>query len=476
MKTRLFNTLGKKEVDLEVSPGGTVKMYVCGPTVYDYVHIGNLRTYIHWDILRRILVKNGFSVKHVMNITDVGHLQNDMDDTEDKIEATAKKEQKSPEEIAKFFTEAFESDFSKANILKPTIVCPATSHVKDMIELISKLMNNGFAYKTKSGVYFDVSRFQHYTELSGQSIDNIQSSRTDIEKDPEKRHQADFRLWQLNQPNHIQQWESPWGIGYPGWHVECSAMALKYLGPTLDIHCGGTDHIPIHHTNEIAQSEAATAVKFAKIWLHSAFLLVDNQKMSKSIGNYYTLKDIEAKGFSPLDFRLLILTTHYRSQMNFTWISIASAKTTRERWNNTIHRLLQYESLQTESSKELLDKINTAKSKTDKYFNDDMNTAGVLAVLAEFFKDLNIFMDLKKIGQKDIEVIISFLTEINGVFAIFDFENKNIFIPNTVKKLAEEREKARKLKDWESADFLRVKIESQGFKIQDTPDGFIVIK
>src|SRR3989339_1953721 len=327
---KLYNTASRKiEEFIPLNPPN-VTFYSCGPTVYDYTHIGHMRTYVNNDVLKRTLVYLGYKVKHVMNITDVGHLSGDDDSGEDKMEKGAKKYGKTVWDVAKFYTEFFFKTTDALNIIRPNIVCNATEHVEEMIRLIEKLKQNGFVYETKGALYFNVKKFKNYGKLSGQKLEEkIQAVRTEVNVDEDKKHPADFALWFKRVgrfADHTMYWTSPWGEGFPGWHIECSAMSMKYLGDTIDIHSGGIDHVPIHHENEIAQSEAATGKPFVKYWFHNNFLTVDGQKMSKSLGNFYTIDDIEKNKIDPMSLRLLFLQSHYRQPLNFTWQSARASQ------------------------------------------------------------------------------------------------------------------------------------------------------
>ncbi len=328
---KIFNSLSKELEELEPIEKGKVGMYACGPTVYDYAHIGHGRKYINDDVLRRFLeVIEELKVTHVQNVTDVGHLVSDGDEGEDKMEKGARKSGKTVWEVAEMYTESFNETMKSLNILPPTVQCKATDHIKEQIALIEKILENGYGYDTPEAVYFDVTKFEGYGLLFTQSItDQMVGAREEVETGEFKKNPADFVLWFKRVgkfENHTMHWASPWGDGFPGWHIECSAMSMKYLGDQIDIHTGGEDHLNIHHPNEIAQSEAASGKKpFVKYWFHSYFLMVDGKKMSKSLGNYYRVEDVMAKGFSPLSLRYYYLTTHYRKQMNFTWDGIAAA-------------------------------------------------------------------------------------------------------------------------------------------------------
>ncbi|HVZ12649.1 MAG TPA: cysteine--tRNA ligase, partial [Patescibacteria group bacterium] len=318
---KLYNTLGRQIQEFDPINPPHVGVYTCGPTVYDYAHIGHLRKYINDDVLVRLLSANNYEVKHVMNVTDVGHLSSDADAGEDKLEKGAKKLGKDVLGVARMFEDDFFKSLHFVNIKKPTIVARATEHIDDQIALIETLVEKGFTYQTDQAIYFDVSKFPDYTKLSEQDLDDQKvGARSDVVVDHEKKNPQDFALWFFTVgrfESHALRWNSPWGEGFPGWHIECSAMSMKYLGLSVDIHTGGIDHVPVHHTNEIAQSEAATGVQFVKYWIHSAFLMVEGEKMSKSLGNFYRITDLVQKGFNPLAFRYLVFQTHYRSEMNF---------------------------------------------------------------------------------------------------------------------------------------------------------------
>ena len=306
---KVFNTLTKKKEELKSINDKEIRMYSCGPTVYNYAHIGNLRTYIFMDILSKTIIANGYKLKHVMNITDVGHLVSDGDNGEDKMQKASEREHKSPYEIANYYTKAFLKDLEKLNIKKPDIIAKATEHIPDMIEYVKKIMENGYAYETSTGLYFDISKLPNYGILSGKNLQGEKAGAR-VNVDNEKRNPQDFAIWKKAPKNHIMQWDSPWGKSYPGWHIECSAMSRKYLGEQFDIHTGGVDHIPIHHENEIAQSIGYSGKIPANYWMHGEFLLVDNGKMAKSLGNVYTIADLEKKGFDAIDYRYFCLNSN----------------------------------------------------------------------------------------------------------------------------------------------------------------------
>lgn len=336
----LYNTLTRKKELLQPLCADMVKVYTCGPTVYDRAHIGNLRAYLLSDILRRVLEYNNYQVHQVMNITDVGHLMSDADEGEDKMALAARQRGKTPWEIAQEFTEQFFADCALLNIIRPDVVAPATEFISEMIEFVEALVEKGHAYEIDDGIYFDVSTYPAYGCLSGIDLKNQQAGARVVVNE-QKRNPYDFALWKKAPKEHIMQWPSPWGMGYPGWHIECSALGKKFLGDEFDIHTGGVDHIPIHHENEIAQSVCLTGKMPARIWVHGEFLQIDKGKMSKSLGNIYSLSDLKAKGYQPLAFRYICLNAHYGKQLNFTWESIASAQRALERLRQGVGRLVE---------------------------------------------------------------------------------------------------------------------------------------
>jgi cysteinyl-tRNA synthetase len=456
----------KKEIFKPMTKG-KVGVYCCGPTVYSYAHVGNLRTYVFEDVLRRVLEFNGFKVKHVMNITDVGHLTSDADTGEDKMEIGAKRERKSVWEIAKFYTDTFFQDTKRLNILKPTIVCKATDHIKEMINLIKKLEKRRYTYIIDDGVYYDTSKFKDYGKLIGMTFEKLQENLkagARIEFNQHKRNITDFALWKFSPKDKKRQmeWDSPWGIGFPGWHIECSTMSMKYLGDTFDIHCGGVDHIAVHHTNEIAQSEGATGKKFVNYWLHGAFLVMGkNMKMAKSVGNIITLQSLIDDGFDPLDYRYLCLTAHYKSELEFTLDNLKVAR-------NSLSTLREKITLMKESIGKKKDKSD---SKIIKFYrdefvsavNDDLNMPKALSIV------WNLVRSNEKITARDKLKLLHEFDKILGLN--FDKMEKAKKLPEEVKSLIEEREKLRKQGNYEAADSIRKKIKELGFIIEDTPKG-----
>lgn len=449
---RLYNTLTHTISEFEPLDGKIVKMYACGPTVYDYAHIGHLRKYIGDDILRRTLERE-WEVKHVMNVTDVGHLTSDADSGEDKMEKGAKKFGKTVLEVARLFEDDFLKSISLVNVLRPTVIARATEHIADQIALIEELVVKGFTYKTPQAIYFNVSKFPDYTKLSKQDLDDkIAGVRQEVVVDSQKKNPADFALWFFTTgkfANHVLRWSSPWGEGFPGWHIECSAMAMRYLGPTIDIHTGGVDHISVHHTNEIAQSECATGQEFVRFFIHHEFLRVDGEKMSKSLGNIYTLKDLKDKGFSPLAFRYLTFQTHYRAEMNFTWEALVSA-------TSALTKIYEAASIFTEIHKD-------ADIEYERDFfealNHDLNMPKALSILWDLLRTPKVALPHKA----------ATIREMDKVLGLDIFENAKLMnkIPPRVLKLAEDRDFLRHNRQYTQADHLRNRIEKMGYVVKD---------
>ncbi len=452
---KLFNTLGRKIEEFAPLNDKEVTLYTCGVTVYDYTHIGHLYKYVGDDILKRVLRANGFKVKHVMNVTDVGHLESDADEGGDKMEKGAKKAGKTVWEVAKFFEEYSWESLAQINFEKPDVVCRATEHIPQQIELIKKLEAKGFTYQTPQAIYFDVTKFPTYTELSGQKLEDKEIGvREDVKVDPLKKNPADFALWFFTVghfANHAMHWESPWGEGFPGWHIECSAMSMEYLGETIDIHTGGVDHIPVHHTNEIAQSEAATGKKFVNYWIHHEHMMIDGAKMSKSKGNFYKIEDLVEKGFDPLALRYLFLTAHYKDQMNFTWESLQAAQNA---LNNLREQIRSWEKPKGE--------IGSHYHKFLESANNDLNTPQAVAVMWEMIRaDIPTFSKSRDLLEMD-KILCLDLEKYLG---------KTLEIPSEVQMLVKQREAVRQNKDFKSSDDLRFKIRDLGYEVEDTPEG-----
>ncbi|MBI2050408.1 MAG: cysteine--tRNA ligase [Parcubacteria group bacterium] len=462
---KLYNTLTRKKQAFKPLKKGSARLYTCGPTVYHYAHIGNLRSYVFADVLERTLAFEGFAVKRVMNITDVGHLTSDADSGEDKVEREAKKEKKSVWDVSRFYADAFFRDCAELNIKKPSRVVRATDTVKDQIKLIQLLFKKGYAYETEQAVYFDISRCKAYGKLSGQSLEEKRvAARGEVVEDPDKRHPADFALWFKRagrHKNHAMHWASPWGDGFPGWHIECSAISSKYLGQPFDIHTGGIDHIGTHHTNEIAQSEAAYGKPLAKVWMHNEYLVIDRAKMSKSKGAFITLADAKKRGFEPLAFRYLALTTHYRSQLHFSWESLGAAQRALQNLWEEITR--------TRTAK----KSKSADSYLKKFkqrLSDDLDTPRALAVLWEAAKDPGL----------DQKSLLSFIKQADATLGLdLIKQSKRLAreqssIPASIKERAEERWKLKKMKEFGKSDKIRLTLAKRGYEIQDQEQGYAI--
>lgn len=461
---QLYNTLTRRKEPFNPIKPGEIRMYCCGPTVYFYAHIGNFRAFIFEDVLRRILEFNGFKVTHVMNITDVGHLTSDADTGEDKMEVGAAREKKSVWEIADFYARAFFESAEMLNILKPTIVCKATDHIQDMIAAVQNIEKNGYTYIIEeSGVYFDTSKLKDYGILTGMDFERLNENLkagARVEFIQGKRNVTDFGLWFFSPKDRKRQmeWDSPWGMGFPGWHIECSAMSMKYLGEQFDIHCGGIDHIPIHHTNEIAQSEAITGKPPARYWLHNAFLIFGGSaKMAKSKGNVVTVQNLAEEGYDPLAFRYLCLTAHYRSELVFTWESLQSAQnalsTLREHMRNLggdVKRPAAQAQNVEEYRKEFLDAIN-----------DDLSTPRALATVWRLVRDE------KGLSNKEKYDLLMEFDRILGL----DLARQEEKLSPELEELIKQREEARKRKDWEAADRIRKKLADAGIIIEDSKHG-----
>jgi len=463
MKLYLYNSLTRKKEKFYSIRTGEVGLYTCGPTVYNYAHIGNLRTYIFEDVLKRVLIYNGYRVKHVMNITDVGHLSGDRDMGEDKMEQGAAREGKSAWDIADFYTRAFRADIARLNILDPDIWVKATDTLPEQIALVKTLEEKGYTYRTADGIYFDTSKFKDYTKLSHQNLEALQEGAR-VERNPEKRNPTDFALWKFSPKDAKRQmeWDSPWGVGFPGWHLECSAMSMKFLGDQLDIHCGGTDHIDVHHTNEIAQSEAATGKAFFNFWMHGAFLIITGgKKMAKSAENFLTLENAFIKNeINPLAYRFAAFLTHYRKPMEFSDEGIEAAR------NGLLHLQNQVRQVVAEGngndgtiSTEHKDKFRTA-------VNDDLNMPRAMAVVQEMLKS-------SLSHTEKLATILDFDQVLGLNLGQLDQEQT---LPEAVQKRVDARTKARKSKDFATSDRLRAEIEAMGYLVQDTKDGMKVIK
>ena len=468
MKLTFYNTLTRKKEEFHSIDENRVRMYSCGPTVYSYAHIGNFRTYIFMDTLRRVLKYNGYELKHVMNITDVGHLESDADEGEDKMEKAARKEKKDPYEIANFYTEIFLKDMEKLNIDKPEIITKATENISQMIEYVKEIIKNGYAYETSKGIYFDISKLDKYPVLSNRKLDDqIAGARVDV--DPEKKNPYDFALWIKAPENHIMKWESPWGLSYPGWHLECSTMGRRFLGEEFDIHTGGVDHIPTHHENEIAQSKGATGKIPAHVWMHCEYLQVDGGKMSKSLGNTYTISQLEEKGISPLAFKLFCFTAHYRNKLNFTFEGAYGAQKALERlYDSYIKNANGVDDVDEDIIKEYAERFLA-------YINDDMNMPGAMSVVWEIARNVKKSIKFADLLLKFDKVLGLDMKNAENYLLEFKHEESEE-LPEEIKALVEERKQARAEKNWAKSDEIRDRIISLGYSIKDTKDGIIVKK
>ena len=462
MKIQLYNTLSHSKEEFKPINKEEIRIYSCGPTVYSFAHIGNLRTYVFVDNLRRVLKYNGYNLKHVMNITDVGHLTSDADTGEDKMEKAARKEGKNPYEIAEYYTKYFMEDMKKLDIDMPNIISKATDNIPEMLEMVKEILKNGYAYETSKGIYFDVSKLDKYPVLSNNTVDG-QEAGARIEVDKEKRNPYDFAIWIKAPENHMMKWESPWGLSYPGWHLECSAIGRKFLGEHFDIHTGGVDHIPIHHENEIAQSKGATGQIPANYWMHSEFLLIDGGKMSKSLGNIYTLKTLEDNGIEPLAFKLFCFSAHYRNKLNFTFDGVKAQVKALERLRDGYKKHLEGKEVVEE------EKIEEYENRFHEAINDDLNMPLAMGVVWEVIRE-------EKKSKKYAELIEKF-DEVLGL-DLKNYQNyqKEIEIPENIKELIEKRNQARKEKNWEISDKIRDEIQKLGYNIKDTKEGIKIEK
>ncbi len=453
MELKLFNTLSREKEVFKPIDEKEVRIYTCGPTVYYFAHVGNLRSYLFMDNLRRVLKYNGYNLRHAMNITDVGHLESDADEGEDKMAKAARREHKDPYEIAEFYMNRFLEDLGKLNVSMPEIICRATDNIKEMEEYVKKIIENGYAYETDDTIYFDTSKLDKYGVLSKIKIDE-QKAGARVEFDNKKKNVTDFALWIKAPENHIMKWDTFWGKCYPGWHIECSAMGRKYLGEKFDIHTGGVDHIPIHHENEIAQSKGYSGKIPANWWMHCEFLLVDGGKMSKSLNNIYTLEDLKNKGFSPLDYKMFTFTSHYRNKLNFTWDSLESAKI-------ALSRLKEGYNRHAEGTEDVSDSvIADYENKFHEAINDDLNMPLAMSIVWEVVKNPVKSNKFAKLLDKFDEVLGLNLSH-----------KEELELPEEIKDILEERKNARANKDWAKSDELRDKLLDLGYVVKDTKNG-----
>ncbi len=462
MSLKFYNTMERRLVEFQPLVEGQVSLYCCGPTVYNYAHIGNLRTYIFEDVLRRTLETLGYEVKHVMNVTDVGHLTGDGDEGEDKMLQGARERGRSVWEIARFFSDAFFEDAEKLAIEKPSVICPATEHIEDMIALIQNLERRGLTYQAGGNVYFDTSAFPDYGKLA--LLDRQETSVARTSYDNNKRNLRDFVLWFTRSKfdGQAMVWDSPWGRGYPGWHIECSAMSMKYLGESFDIHCGGIDHIPVHHTNEIAQSEGATGKPWVKYWLHGEFLLLSKEKMSKSTGEFLTLQKLIEKGYDPLDYRWFCLGAHYRSPLTFSWEALEGARNSRR---NLLDKVREWK--RSGAPLPLSEAGKAYLAQWLEALENDLALPQALSVVWAVVKDAQL-----PVGEK-LALVLS-MDRVLGLGLAELTVPEEVQIPAEVQALVQDRLAARKAKDWAASDRLRQEIKNLGWLVEDTPAGPVV--
>ncbi|MBI4433548.1 cysteine--tRNA ligase [Candidatus Uhrbacteria bacterium] len=472
MPLRLMNSLTKQLAPFRPRNGRTVRMYTCGPTVYDFAHVGNLRSYLFEDVLKRVLLRHGYRVRHVMNITDVGHLTDDADQGEDKLERAAARQRKSAKQLAAFYARAFLKDLRRLQVLPADDLPRATAYIPEQIAFVRRLERRGYTYTTSDGVYFDTTKFPAYgSAFGGQELAEKESGAR-VAVRAEKRSPHDFALWKLTPPGvrRQQEWDAPWGRGFPGWHLECSAMGRCLLGQPFDIHCGGIDHIPVHHTNEIAQSEAAYGTPLAMWWLHGAFLTVEGKRMGKSEGNLITIDQLIARGIDPLAYRYLVLGAHYRSSLNFTQEAVRGAQSALDRLR-AIARMLPRIPGATEDARGLarVSRMITtvegcaAFDRLSAAFDDDLDTPKALAVVWDTLQNERI-----PLGER--AAVLASADQVFGL-GLTKLLGKPLRIPRAVRVLVAAREAARQGKDWARADVLRAQIDALGFHVEDMKDG-----
>ena len=457
MDLYFYNTLTKQKEKFEPLDSKKVRIYSCGPTVYKDATIGNMRTNIFQDVLRRVLRYNGYKIKHVMNITDVGHLVSDGDEGEDKMLKSAREEHKTPLEIAEHYTKLFFDDLKALNVETPEVVCKATDHINEMLEYVRELIKNGYAYETSTAVYFDISKLDKYPVLSNLNLEE-QKAGARVEVDKEKKNPYDFALWIKAPENHLMKWDSEFGPSYPGWHIECSAMGRKYLGKQFDIHTGGIDLIPTHHENEIAQSKGATGKIPARYWMHGEYLLINGGKMSKSLGNVYLVKDIKEKGYEPLAYRLFSYSCNYRNKLNFTWEGIESAQKSLERLRGSYRAHLNGTDNLDEKDRE---KLANIEENFHKAINDDLNMPLAMSYVWEAAR-----------FEKKSPEVAKMLAKFDTILGIdIDKQEEQKEIPQEISELLEQRKKARENKDWAKSDEIRDLISEKGYIVKDTKNG-----
>ena len=447
---KLYNTISHTVEDFKPINPDEVKIYTCGPTVYDFAHIGNFTSYIYWDLMLRTLIANGYTPKRILNLTDVGHLASDADDGIDKLEKGAAREHKTVWEVAKFYSDYFLDGFHALNLLEPAKICRATDYVEQDMALVDKLTEKGFTYETADGVYFDTSKFPTYADFARLDLDHLRAGAR-VDFNSEKRNVSDFAVWKFIQPgeDHAMRWDYLGRPGYPGWHIECATIIHEELGGTIDIHTGGIDHIPVHHTNEIAQYESAYGTKMCNYWLHCNFITIEGQKISKSLGNTYTLEQLKEKGFEPLDFKLWVLQGHYRSERNFSFDDLAAAKNRRLRWRNDIARLMQRginNNINEELQKQLVEAVS-----------DDLNSAAAFSIID------SVDQDDDKMSIKDWE----FVDKLFGLDLVKSVKPISVALEQKIVN----RESARAHKDWATSDQIRDELAADNIKVLDSANG-----
>lgn len=469
---RFYNTKTRSIDVFRPIKDGIVLLYTCGPTVYNYLHVGNWVAYIRWDILVRTLIASGYNVTRVMNITDVGHLVSDADDGEDKMEKGARREGKTAWEVAKMYTDDFMQGMQKLNLVAPTYITKATDYIPEQLELVRALKAKGYTYQIDDGIYFDTSKFASYADFAHLNLDELKQGAR-VEHNPQKRNPSDFALWKFSPiaEKRDMEWDTPIDLlqddkpkkGFPGWHLECSAMAMDKLGETIDIHTGGIDHIPVHHTNEIAQSEATTGKTFSNYWLHNNFLLVDGTKVSKSLGNTYRLKDLANKGFSATDFKLFVLQSHYRTESNFTWDNLQAAKNRLTNWQNVanLRWQVQASTAVTQEASELNIQLSQAGKDILSALQDDLNTPEALKTIDEVFS----VVDKSGITTEELNDFEKFLETIADLLGI-DLLQPDI--SSEQKDILQKRFNVREAKDWAQSDILRDVLKEQGIGVKDS--------
>ena len=484
MALKLYNTLSRKAEDFKPLNDGKVGMYVCGPTVYGHAHLGHAKSYVSFDILVRYLRYLGYNVSYVQNITDVGHLTDDADAGEDKLQVAASREQKHPMAVAEYYTASYFEDMDKLNLLRPDISPRATGHIPEQIELVKTLLDKGYAYEVNGSVYFDVRKFGEYGKLSGRKVEEMQAGAR-VEISEEKKHPADFAIWKKAEPNHIMQWDSPWGRGYPGWHLECSVMSMKYLGATIDIHGGGLENQFPHHECEIAQSEAANGCPFVRYWIHNNMVTVDGQKMGKSLGNFITLKQVFAgkhdrlsKAYDPLAARQLILNSHYRMTLDFSDAALSAAQSGYDKISDAVIALRRQmeKAADGQVDEQVVSQLAQLKTKFEEAMNDDLNTSIALSVIFELAKMAREMVEKQGVSKQTLGEIDSMMRRLGGdVLGIVKDEYSQVgssdekLIDYMVNMLIEQRATARKNKDFAAADGIRKKLDEFGIVLEDKP-------